>query len=340
LSKGKLFDVAACFSDIHWGLKNNSRLHNQDCEQFIDWFIEEAKKRNAETCIFLGDWHHHRSSINVSTLNYTVSNLEKLSKAFKTVYFITGNHDLFYKEKREISSVPMASQFSNVVLINEPLVKDDVAIVPWLVGDEYKQITKLKVKYMFGHFEIPGFKLNAMIEMPDHGGLNKTMFTNQEYVFSGHFHKRQQGENVYYIGNPFGHNFADAWDFNRGAMFLEWDGEPEFVNWTQGPKYLSLNFSDLVEKYNDLPLDNAHIKAVTDVNITYEDINFIKELLMTNYTIREIKLVPQKSTESEEMSPSDIQFETVDQIVINELSLIDSSQYNIQTLISLYNHLD
>ena len=53
------FKKVACFTDIHFGLKGNSRVHNDDCETFIHWFIEQAKAHNCETCIFLGDWHHH-----------------------------------------------------------------------------------------------------------------------------------------------------------------------------------------------------------------------------------------------------------------------------------------
>ena len=77
------FNKAACFTDIHFGNKNNSKQHNRDCADFVDWFIEQGK--DCETCIFLGDWHHHRSATNVSTMNYTVSNIERLGKVFENV---------------------------------------------------------------------------------------------------------------------------------------------------------------------------------------------------------------------------------------------------------------
>lgn len=339
MSKG-LFKKVACFTDVHFGLKSNSRIHNDDCERFVKWFVKESEERQCETCIFLGDFHHHRSSINVSTLNYTMTTLKLLSEGFEKVYIILGNHDLFYREKREIHSLIMGKEFDNIILVDEPLVQDDVAIVPWLVEDEYKNTIKIKSKYMFGHFEIPGFKLNAMIEMPDHGGLNKTMFKHQDYVFSGHFHKRQWSGNVHYIGNPFGHNFADAWDFERGAMFLEWGGKPQYVDWADGPKYISVNLSDLTADPASYLLDHGHIKVTIDVRISYEEVNYIKELFASEYNVREIKLIPMKNTDLDEMPESEIVFETVDQIVIDEISMIKSAQYNTQTLISLYNHLD
>ena len=181
----QLFKTAACFTDIHYGLKQNSRLHIEDCARYMDWFIAEAKARNAETCIFLGDWHHHRASVNVATMNATIKDLKKLNEAFETVYFITGNHDLYYREKRDLNSVEYARDLSNFVMVDEHFVQDDVAIIPWLVGDEHKQVAKMDVKYMFGHFELPYFKMNAMVEMPDHGGINDKMLSGPEYVFYG-----------------------------------------------------------------------------------------------------------------------------------------------------------
>ena len=74
-----LFERAACFTDIHYGLKQNSRQHLKDCHDFVEWFIAEAKARDCETCFFLGDWHHHRASVNVATMNASIKDLKKLN---------------------------------------------------------------------------------------------------------------------------------------------------------------------------------------------------------------------------------------------------------------------
>ena len=93
MGNNNLFKKVAVCTDIHFGNKSNSTTHNQDCEDFIDWFIETAHKNDCETCMFLGDWHHQRASINVHTLNYSLRSLEKLGKSFEKFYYITGNHD-------------------------------------------------------------------------------------------------------------------------------------------------------------------------------------------------------------------------------------------------------
>ncbi len=210
-----LFKKVACFTDIHFGLKSGSRIHNQDCEDFVKWFCDTAKAEGAETCIFLGDWHHNRSTTDVSTMNYTVSNLERLNASFEKVYVITGNHDMFYKDKREIHSLEFGRLFPNIVLVNEAITEGDVTIMPWLIADEWKHVEKLKSRYIFGHLELPSFYMNAMVQMPDHGQLQSNHFVNQEYVFTGHFHKRQERGNIVYMGNAFPHNYADAGDDDR-----------------------------------------------------------------------------------------------------------------------------
>jgi len=334
-----LFKHVAVFTDIHFGLKHNSKRHNTDCINFLEWFIEQAKARGCETCIFMGDWNHHRASINVSTLNYSMTAFSMLNKAFDNTYFIVGNHDLYYKEKREINSIPMAELYPNIHLIDEITKKDGVAIIPWLVGDEWKGVAKIKSKYMFGHFELPKFKMNAQVEMPDHGQLKAGDFQHQDYIFSGHFHKRQHSGIIHYIGNPFGHNYADTWDFDRGAMFLKWGGEPEYVNWEDGPRYISMDLSKLLKDPDKYLSATTYAKIELDVDITYEEANFLRETFFDHYDIRELKLLPkQESTESD--GPiGDIKFETVDQIVIESIQTMDQATFNTDKLTQIYNDI-
>ena len=185
-----MFKKVAVFTDIHFGLKSNSKIHNDDCEEFIDWYIEQAKENGCETGIFCGDWHHNRNSLNITTMDATIRSLEKLGKAFEKFYFFPGNHDLYYKDKRDINSIDFGRHIPGITMVNEMMTEGDTTLIPWLVGDEWKKIPKIKSKYIFGHFELPNFYMNAMVQMPDTGELQADHFKNQEYVFSGHFHKR------------------------------------------------------------------------------------------------------------------------------------------------------
>ncbi len=332
------FNRAACFSDIHYGQKNNSKQYNDDCNKFIDWFVDNSK--DCETCIFLGDFHHHRSGINISTLNHSVQAVKKLSENFEKVYMIMGNHDLYYREKRDLNSLPYAGVFSNVTLVENILQQDDVALVPWLVGDEWKRINKVQARYMFGHFELPHFKMNAMVEMPDHGGINVQHLSSPEYVFSGHFHKRQHKGNIHYLGSPFPHNYADAWDDDRGMMKLSWGGKPEYFDF-DGPRYRTVPLSRLIDDAENILNHNTYCRAVLDVNITYEEANFIKETFAEQYQLRDITLMPSKKEEHAQdwRQVDDIEVENVDQIVYNSLNAVDSEMIDKKLLVDIYNNL-
>ena len=334
-----LFKKVACFTDIHFGLKSGSRIHNQDCEEFVTWFCETAKKEGAETCIFLGDWHHNRTTTDVSTMNYTVSNLERLNKSFEKVYLIMGNHDEFYKDKREIHSLEFARLFPNVEVVNHSLTKGNVTILPWLIGEEWKHIPKIKSKYIFGHLELPLFYMNAMIQMPDHGQLQSSHFEHQDYVFSGHFHKRQTGKNITYIGNAFPHNYADAGDDDRGMMMLEWGKEPEFRTWPEQPVYRLFKLSQLVNDPDALLRPKMHARVTIDLPITFEEANFIRETFIPQYGLRELMLIPEKVEVDAASTPIDLNFESVDSIVMHQIDAIESDTYDKNLLLEIYRDL-
>ena len=335
-----LFKKAVVFTDIHFGLKSNSQTHNDDCLSFVKWATKLAKENNCETAMFLGDWHNHRASINIVTLNYSLRALEHLNDNFNRVFFIPGNHDLYYRDKRDIQSVEWAKHLPNVVICNDWLHDGDVIVAPWLVGEDYKRIPKLSAKYMFGHFELPHFKMNAMVEMPDHGEIKREDFGGIGHVFSGHFHKRQTYKNITYIGNCFPHNFADNHDDERGAMIIEWGKEPEYHAWPDQPRYRVLRLSDVINNAPEVLAKNMHVRVELDIDISYEEANFIKETFIKDYHLREMALIPNKSAAIDvDMAPGEVRFESVDQIVTDQLTNIESEFYDSKLLLKIYQEL-
>jgi len=335
----QLFKKVACFTDIHFGLKSNSQVHNQDCEDFVDWYIAKAKEEGCDTGIFMGDWHHNRNSLNITTMDYSLRALEKLGKAFDAFYFFPGNHDLYYKDKRDIHSVEFGKYIPGITIVHEPITTGDVTMCPWLVAEEWKAIGKKKAKYIFGHFELPHFYMNAMVQMPDHGEIQLDAFDGYEMGFSGHFHKRQSKGNMHYIGNAFPHNYADTWDDDRGMMILEWGGQPEYHSWPKQPTFRTVKLSQLIDEADTLIKPKQHLRVALDIDISYEEASFIKEKFMSDYDIRELTLITEKK-QVEINTDIDIQtFESVDQIVSSQLVNIESDTYNKNTLLAIYNSL-
>ena len=331
-----LFKKAAVCTDIHFGLKSNSQTHNDDCLNFIRWFIETAKAEGCETCFFTGDWHNNRAALNILTLNYSLRALEYMNDNFSAVYFIPGNHDLYYRDKRDVQSVEWARHLPNVHICNDWFASGDVVIAPWLVGDDHKKLLKKKGKYCFGHFELPGYYMNAMVQMPDVGEARREDFVGFEKVFTGHFHKRQSANNITYIGNCFPHNYADDGDEERGMMILEWGGEPVYHAWPDQPTYRVLSLSSVVNDADKIFKAKMHARVNIDIDLSYEEATFIKETFVDTYRLRELSLIPKKDVEVNADVTGEIKFESIDTIVQNQINAISSEHYDPRLLLDIY----
>jgi hypothetical protein len=182
--------------------------------------------------------------------------------------------------------------------------------------------------------------MNAMVEMPDHGGLNADDFDDVTYwAFSGHFHKRQAKRKICYIGNPFPHNFADAWDDERGMMFLTWGEEPVFKAWPGAPKYKTLKMSELLEDPQGFLDERTYARVTTDVNINHDEAQFLKDTFAANFSPRKIDVMPGAKENEEQQFGTDVIFQSVDQIVTEGLKGIDSLTVDKNLLIEIYRGL-
>jgi len=335
-----LFRKAAIFTDIHFGLKSNSTLHNEDCLAFVKWATARAKEEGCETCLFLGDWHNSRASLNIVTLNYSLRALEHLNDNFERVFFIPGNHDLYYRDKRDIQSVEWARHLPKIQICNDWFSSGNVVIAPWLVGDDHRRLAKMSGKYLFGHFELPGYLMNAMVEMPDHGEICREDLGGFEHVYTGHFHKRQTKKNITYIGNCFPHNYADAGDDERGLTVLEWGQEPVYHAWPDQPTYRVYGLANVIDHADQLLKPKMHVRVNLDIEISYEEAGFIKDNFVNNYNLREMALLPNKTQGVEEdLAPGDVKFESVDQIVTDQITNIESEFYDNKLLLKIYQSL-
>lgn len=176
--------------------------------------------------------------------------------------------------------------------------------------------------------------------MPEHGDLRSEHMGHIDRVFSGHFHKRQTSSNITYIGNAFPHNYADAGDDERGMMILPWGEEPVFHSWPDQPKYRVYSLSDVLRIPESLLLPAMHCRVNIDIDITYEEATFIKETFVGTYNLRELTLIPVKNLDvGQDIMLGNIAFESIDTIVTNQLTNINSEHYDPALLLDLYRHL-
>ncbi len=280
------------FTDIHWGKKNNSLMHNQDCDDYVDWFIGEVKSRGVNVVMFLGDWFENRNSVNVMTLNYSHRALKKLNSLGIPVYIIVGNHDLYHRENRSVFSTNVFDEFSNVILISEPTqINDEIMMSPYIFKDEYPELAKFNhLKYWMGHFEFRNFVVTGSDRKMEQGPDHK-MFAGPTHIFSGHFHKRQALDNVIYIGNCFPMDYGDAWDDKRGAAFLDTEtADVDFIDWEDCPKYRKVKLSSVLTDPNLTFPPKTRVRCVIDAEIGYSDAQQLRDELTKQLGLREFVL--------------------------------------------------
>lgn len=343
----KKLNKTIAMTDIHFGAKSNSEQHNQDCLNYIDWFCERAIDEKADNVVFLGDWFENRSAVNVSTLNYSYRGAKKLNDLGIPVFFIIGNHDLYYRHTREMYSTIHFHEFSNFTIIDEPTIVEEIEtsplLCPYLFAHEYPTLTKYNnVKTWWGHFEFKGFVVTGY-NITMQTGPEHTDFNGPDYIFSGHFHKRQRGQNVIYIGNTFPTNFGDTDDTARGCMsYNHTTQEVSFFDWEDCPKYIKISLSEALDSDISIPT-NARVQCLMDIPLTFEENMGLKQKFMEDYNLREFiscepKDVSDAITDSG-VDMEDIENLTIDDLVIRMLESIDVDTIDNDVLVAQYQRL-
>lgn len=335
-------------TDIHLGRKNNDETHNQDCINYINWFCGQVKADSEIDCVFfLGDWHEHRSAINGMTLHYSQMGANLLNDLGLPVFFVTGNHDLYYRNNRDVYTTVIFDKLQNFTLVNEPIVLEENSCVlaPFLFEHEYSEFfTKYSKNAIFaGHFEFKGFVLTGETAIKEHGP-DPDDYKKPKRIFSGHYHRRQSKNNIYYIGNTFPADFSDANDTERGMAIYDFEHDDlRYVNWPDCPTYIKTKLSDLLSKPKKILNKNARVKVIVDQAITLSENNEIKKLFAEKYNLREIVLEEQVDTSIQlteiEQEVEDLKLEGINEIIPELLKRIKSEKIDPEKLLRIYRQL-
>lgn len=340
---------AGIFTDIHLGRKNSSEIHNNDCFEFIKWFVEQCKTNKVDHVIFMGDWFEHRDSISGKTLDWSHKCIKYLQEELNLpVFFIIGNHDLVYRNTRNTFNTKIFEPFDNLIIIDDNLSVNiggqSCLFCPYLFEEEYADQVKNINSHdlVFGHFEFKGFVVTGETKVLEHGPEHED-FKKPKRIFTGHFHKRQNKNNVHYIGNTFPMDYSDANDTNRGMAVYNYENdELKYIDWENAPAYIQCKFSEMIKRPKKILKKNATVKCIVDDNdFGYEDILEIKNHLMETYSLRELKLEEpaEDYTTSEDIDPEDLKGETTQEIILSLLEKISSDEIKPKKLKKIYKEL-
>lgn len=326
--------------DWHFGEAGNSPRHNMELLDFIRFLVSYAKEKGIKKFTHLGDYFHYRDRLDNRTLNYGVEGARMLAEWFEECDFLKGNHDLFYLDRRDVCSLAAIEEIVNVIDFYE--VRGDKMFVSWICnGEEYDEIVNKSkeagIRFMFGHFEFSNFQMNDHYVM-EHGQTHKAL-SHVERVITGHYHMRQEKDNVIYAGSPFPFNFNDANDFERGFLVLDEDtGEIEWVNYDK-IKIVSVSHEDFLKDTYNFDPNNTSLRVVIEDVVEDAVLDAIQSKLESlNYRDTKVQYKGNRNRvimEAESTVPDDIL--NVDSAIINHLTnMTEVPGIDREMLVSLY----
>ena len=219
--------LVACITDTHYGAKKGSKhLHDYFELFYKNVFFPTLEEHEIKTVIHMGDVFDSRKSIDYQSLEWSKRVVFDPLKKYE-VHMLVGNHDCYFKDSNHVNSPELLLQdYSNIKTYSSPTNTKiggiDITLIPWICSDNYdetlKVIQKSNAKIAMGHLELRGFYVNKHLVMDDHG-MDSTIFSKFEKVFSGHYHTRSDNGKIFYLGNPYEMYWSDVNDTRGFHIF-------------------------------------------------------------------------------------------------------------------------
>jgi predicted phosphodiesterase len=260
----------ALINDTHWGARNDSPAFIDYFNRFYnEVFFPYLQQNNINTIVHLGDVVDRRKFINHNTAhNFKLNFWNKVDLLNIDTHVIIGNHDTYYKNTNEINALQNLNiSFNTKVYTSCETVNFDgldILFIPWIcdanMEDSLHNIDKSTAQIVMGHLEIKGFEMHK--GHLNEQGLDKDLFKRFEKVISGHFHKKSDDGQVYYLGCP----YQIMWsDYNCPKGFHIFDTATREITRVPNPLIMFKKFiyDDKKEDYSKKDLsdyENTYVK--------------------------------------------------------------------------------
>lgn len=275
-------------ADPHAGVKSDSDLFLNLFKDFFENFVpEQITKHGVDTIFILGDLFDNRNNLGVKTLNIVYSAFNTLVSKHPSIkiYILLGNHDIYYRNKRDIHSLAILDGFEQITIIDEPthlnLSNRNIELTPWLTDiEEINKVFQHKADIAMGHYEINGFEMVPGIK--EHDGITPNRFRdNFKLTFSGHFHLRNDSKDIIYVGNPYQTKWSDYGN-DKGMYLLDLETlNYTFIEYESAPKFKKIFLSQVKKQLVDLKKEvpNNFVSLILDEEIKPAELDKLNYLI-------------------------------------------------------------
>ncbi len=228
-------------SDIHLGARNDSEFFLNAFLNFSkETFFPYLQNNNITTLLLLGDIWDRRKYINFNTLSRAIKEFfDPLRDMGITIKIIYGNHDVFFKNTNDVTSIDLLlNAYPNIEIVDFAKVFNfdglTMGLISWIHSGNIKEsldwIQNCTADVLCGHFEINNFEISDGIKAKE--GFDSSIFSRFEYVFSGHFHVRSNNGQIFYLGNPYQLTWSD---YAQTKVFHIFDTETRQIELIENP---------------------------------------------------------------------------------------------------------
>ena len=207
----------ALLNDTHFGCRNDSPAFIEYQNRFYnEVFFPYIRENNINTLIHLGDVVDRRKFINHNTAhNFKQNFWNRLEEYNIDTHIIIGNHDTYYKNTNEVNAMQNLDISKDAKVYTRTTEVDfdglPILFIPWICDDNQtdsvQKINDTQATIAMGHLEVKGFEMHNG-HFNDHG-QDKAMFKRFEKVMSGHFHKKSDDGQIYYLGTQYEMTWSD-----------------------------------------------------------------------------------------------------------------------------------
>lgn len=283
------------FSDIHIFPHKRKTERLEDCLKALEWVFDVAEQRNIKDILFGGDLFHDRQKIDVYTYQRTFETLEKNLRDNKfNLYLLLGNHDLWFNDNTNISSVIPLSSLPGIKVISKPerikISGNNWDFIPFthnplITIEELQKLTGTP-EYALGHIAVDGAILHGSQQSDvaiEHDGdmkiIGASIFDIYKHTFLGHYHAEQLvTKKVEYIGSPLELSFGEAFQEKHIIIFDGKSGKKQYIKNDFSPKHLIISLEEK-DKYD---LEGNFVQIRVDEIGATDLISIKKEILEQN----------------------------------------------------------
>lgn len=293
------------FSDIHIHTHKSSLKRLQHCLDTLRWVFDTAIQRGVKNVLFLGDLFQDREKIQILPYQRTYEIINHYcGDGDLNLYLLVGNHDMWFADKTDISSVYPFGSISGVKIINKCQTIDidgfKVDFLPFTLNPikVLEDFQGPRSRLLCGHISLDGAQLNTLygtqadVTVEYEGDMipvDAEQFTGWEKVLLGHYHGEQRIKNIEYVGSPLQLNFAEAFQ-KKHIILLDTDTlEQEYISNDFSPRHLILKEDEL----SNYDLNNAFVK-MTPKDMLTSDLSDLKKQLFESCDILTLEFTAPK----------------------------------------------